>query len=471
MFIRRLTVQNFRLFSAGDVFVADDINIPDETGAGSGLTVYVGENGCGKSSLLEAMALPLLKYKAEAVTLQDLHDPLQKVQIELLSNASFKVPGVMPNNSFIAKGFSFDAGLRAKVSKSYLSSLIVSDQRFLKADGQEKPKDGSPDLRVNVNNPYSGNRFKDSDVLFLDKNRTFQTRSGTYNPTRFDRLMEDLSYQYLKGNEDHKDISGKLDEVLQGGENVLLETTIEKFKEISGSKVTLNFVENWQPFKRCFLAEKKDNNQQIPLDMMGSGYEMIFSLLYSFNLSQQSGKKLIVLIDEPELHLHPSLQERFVEVLLELSAVAQIIITTHSPLLVKQLSYNDNIKAEVLIRNSDSVEVAPVGERILPYVSANEVNYLAFGLATEEHHNELYEELKSLNGEEKGTKSFDIDYFQGEKDEPKSYPWMGHPKEVSIHTFVRNQIHHQKENGKADIDDLRTSIERMRQYIEELRTQ
>jgi hypothetical protein len=108
-----------------------------------------------------------------------------------------------------------------------------------------------------------------------------------------------------------------------------------------------------------------------------------------------------------------------------------------------------------------------VGERLLPYVSANEINYLAFGLPTEEHHNELYEELKYISGDDK-IKDFDVNFFINKKHESKQYPWKGIPNEVSVHTFIRNQIHHQKDNGKPTVADLKGSIEKMRIFLKEL---
>jgi len=467
MYIKKITIENYRLFSHEKQFVIEDVNVPDGKNEGSGLTVFVGENGSGKTALLEALALPLLSYKADSVELHDFNNPDKKIHIAIYSNEHFQVDGTMPRGAFQARGFSFEAGMRSRESKAYLSSVVVSDQKFIKPEGQDKPKDNSPDLRVSVNNPFKGLRFNENDVLFLDRNRTFQIRSGTYNATRFDRLMADFNYQYIKST-GREDINSKLDDIKRGVSNEFLEQTVTKFKEISGSKVALNFIDNWQPFDRCFFAEKKENHQQIQLDRLGSGYEMIFALLYSFYLSQQSGKQLIVLIDEPELHLHPSLQDHFVKLLLEFSKTAQVILTTHSPLLVKQLFNNENIIARVLLKEGDEVQVLPVEERLLPYLSANEINYLAFGLATEEHHNELYEELKYLKGDDKGIKNFDKDYFQGEKNETKSFPWKGNENEVSIHTFVRNQIHHAKENGKAELDDIKRSITKMREYLREL---
>lgn len=463
MFIKKITIKNFKLFPSEKNFEIDNINTPDGTNEGSGLNVFVGENGSGKTALLDAFALPILEYKTENFGIENFNDTSKKVEINIYSEAEFEVDGTMPKGSFKAKGFSFEAGVRSKESKTYLSSIVVNDQKFIKVD-PNKPKDNSPDLRVNVNNPFKGKRFNENDVLFLDRNRLFQTRSGNFNTTRFDRLMEDFNYQYVKKvsienlNED-LDNKIKKDKV----ENNFLSQAVKKFQEISGSQIKLDFLDNYEPFKNAFLAARKDNNQQISLSNLGSGYEMIFALLYSFYLAQQSGKELIVLIDEPELHLHPRLQEKFVKFLLEFSKKAQIVLASHSPLLVKQLSFNETVKISVI--ENDGQEVSEIEKRVLPYISANETNFLAFNLATEEYHNELFEELKFINGDDKSIKDFDNDFFVTAKGEPKNSSWKGNQNEVSEHTFIRNQIHHQKENGKTEYNVLKASIEKMRSFF------
>ncbi|OGH42580.1 MAG: hypothetical protein A3B53_02145 [Candidatus Levybacteria bacterium RIFCSPLOWO2_01_FULL_42_15] len=463
MFIKKITIKNFRLFQSESDFEIDNINTPDGTNEGSGLNVFVGENGSGKTALLDAFALPVLEYKTENFGIENFNDPSKKVEVNIYSKEEFEVDGTMPKGSFKAKGFSFEAGVRSKESKTYLSSIVVNDQKFIRVDPL-KPKDNSPDLRVSVNNPFKGKRFSENDVLFLDRNRLFQTRSGNFNTTRFDRLMEDFSYQYLKkatieNLNDDLDSKIKKDKV----ENKFLSEAVKKFQEISGSQIKLDFLDNYEPFKNAFFAARKNNNQQISLNNLGSGYEMIFALLYSFYLAQQSGKQLIVLIDEPELHLHPRLQGKFVEFLLEFSKKAQIILASHSPLLVKQLSFNEKVKISVIENNGQ--RVSEIDKRVLSYISANETNFLAFNLATEEYHNELYEELKSMYGEDKKYKPFDNDFFVTEKGEPKNSPWMGNQNEVSDHTFIRNQIHHQKENGKTEYSVLKASIEKMRGFF------
>lgn len=470
MFIKKITIQNFRLFKSEETFEIDNLNIPNNN-EGSGLNLFVGENGCGKTSLLEAFALPLLSYKADVFSLNDFFDPNEKTNIQILSYQNFDFKGTMPNQKtpYRGKGFSFEAGVRARESRNYLSSIVVNDQKYIRADGETKPEEGKPDLRVGVNNPWSGSRFNENDVLFLDKNRTYQTRSGTYNSTRFDRLMEDLDFQYLKQKSSPFDCNEKLKEVSNNIENEFLKKAINKFQEISGENLTLAHINNWRPHSKAFFGIEKDNKQHISLDSLGSGYEMIFSLLYSFYLSQQSNKQLIVFIDEAELHLHPKLQEDFVKILLEFSKTAQIILTTHSPLFVKQVLCNEKVQVNVLKKKSGKVKIAKIDDRALPYLSANEINFIAFGLPTEEYHNELYEELKIRDDNNRTSplnlKDFDINYFQHGKQELANCPYNGTDNQVSIHTYLRTQIHHRGTAGQAGVGQIKQSIEKMRKFL------
>jgi len=462
MFIKNIKINNFRIFKSVSDFTIDDINTPDGTNEGSGLNVFVGENGCGKTALLDALSLPLLEYKADSFSIEDFNDPDNKVVINIFTENEFDVDGTMPKGSFKAKGFTFEGGVRSRENKAFLSSIVVNDQKFIPVD-PSKPAEGSPDLRVNVNNPFKGKRFGENDILYLDKNRLFQTRCGNFNKTRFDRLMEDFNFQYLKKSalqnlNDDLDIKIKKDKV----ENTFLAQAVKKFQEISGSQVRLDFLNNCEPFKNAFFATSKDNHQQISLDNLGSGYEMIFALLYSFYLAQQGGKQLIILIDEPELHLHPRLQEKFIEFILEFSKSAQIFMTSHSPLLVKQISVNE--KAKISVLKTDGTDIFEMQNKVLPYTSANEVNFLAFDLATEEYHNELYEELRYINGD-KQIKPLDNDFLSAIKGEPKDSPWMGNPNQVTKHTYIRNQIHHQRDNGKTQYSDLKLSIEKLRTFF------
>lgn len=441
MFISNLIVKNYKLFN--DEFKIINFNVPDNINDGTGLTTIVGENGCGKTTILDAIACSLLEYKAEGFDISDMNDSNKETEITIETKDTFNVKSVFPNSSFDAKGFKFIGKTREKSNQNKLLSLIMTDQLYISTD-DEKPKPGSPDLRMKVTNSFGTKRFNELDVLYLDKNRLYQTRAGTYNDTRFDRIMDDFNFQYYKNQDNVENLNKMLNEKIKKElSNKNLENAINKFKEISGHSLKLDFIDNYLPFKKANLVVETPSNMQIDLASLGSGYEMMFSLIYSFYMSKQSGKKLIILIDEPELHLHPRLQEKFVDFILEISKESQVILTTHSPLLIKQLSYNENVKNIVLKKEK---EVKEFDERKLSYVSSNETNYLAFDLPSEEYHNELYESLMEKYSTSNVIKRFDNEFFIQQKKEDKIYPWKKQPNQVSIHTFIRNQIHHRKDN-------------------------
>ena len=465
MFISKVEIKNYKLFSTEDNFEIKDFNVPDNSNIGSGLTVIVGENGCGKTTVLEAIASTLLEYKAESFNINDMNAPDKETNIIIESKDVFQVKGTFPNPEFSAKGFKFIGKTRERTNKSKLLSLTMTDQLYINTE-EGKPKEGSPDLRVSVTNSFGTKRYTELDVLYLDKNRLYQTRSGMYNSTRFDRIMEDFNFQYYKNNKQKDGVenlnTGLNDKIKKGLENKYLEEAIKKFNDISGYSVKLNFIDNYLPFTKANFVVETEANLQIDLASLGSGYEMMFSLIYSYYMSKQNGKKLIILIDEPELHLHPKLQEKFVEFILEISKDSQIILTTHSSLLIKQLAYNDNIK-NIILKKDKKIKLFE--DRKLSYISSNETNYLAFELPTEEYHNELYEELMYINCPNGGIKSFDNSFFVQTKHEKATYPEKGRPNMVTLHTFIRNQIHHRKDNGIAKQEQLKESIERMRSYF------
>lgn len=483
MFIQKISITNFKLFKADQEFILDGLNVPDGISEWSWITLFLWENWTGKTTLLDALSLPLLSFKAQGFSLSDFNDPQKDVCIDIFSQDDFDFDGIMPRAIYKGKGFSFEARFRKKMNKGYLSSTVVSDQRYIRADWEELPKDGSPDLRIWVNNPFKGNRFNENDILFLDRNRTYQIRSGSYSSTRFDSLMEDFNYQYIKNNKGAIDINALINSVWGNIDNDFLNKAISKFKDISGYDLSLSYLDNWSPYSKAFFSVMKPNYQHIPVNYLWSGYEMIFSILYSYYLSQQREKQLILLIDEPELHLHPKLQSDFVKVLFEISKTTQIFLTTHSPLFVKQLLTNEKVWIFCLQRQDHgSIERTILEQRGLPYLSANEINYIAFWLPTEEYHNELYNHLEMLFWEDNDFKDiknsgdyekndsrqivFDNEFFHKELQEDLSSPFRNIQNKVTIHTYIRNKIHHSAENGWGPLlENLKSSIEFMRNHL------
>ena len=147
-------------------------------------------------------------------------------------------------------------------------------------------------------------------------------------------------------------------------------------------------------FKSVSITGDKD----IPINKRGSGVKRLI-LLNFFRAEAERRQKeinvpsIIYAIEEPETSQHPNHQRKLIEAFIELSKAdkTQVILTTHSPEIVKMLDF-EHLK---LIKDGEEKEVLNIQKNNLPYPSLNEVNYLAFGESNDEYHNELYGFIQS----------------------------------------------------------------------------
>lgn len=99
------------------------------------------------------------------------------------------------------------------------------------------------------------------------------------------------------------------------------------------------------------------------LNQLGYGYQCMFSWIFDFckkmfDRYPDSGNPLkepaILLIDEIDMHLHPKWQRSIIRDLCEMFPFTQIIVTTHSPLVIQSLG---KINLFVLSNNSEKINI------------------------------------------------------------------------------------------------------------------
>jgi putative ATP-dependent endonuclease of the OLD family len=81
----------------------------------------------------------------------------------------------------------------------------------------------------------------------------------------------------------------------------------------------------------------------VPIADRGTGFQsaLVLGILrYVSSKSRQSGANVVFAIEEPEAFLHPQTQRAMAKILKEISAEAQLLVTTHSPVLVDSFSVN-----------------------------------------------------------------------------------------------------------------------------------
>lgn len=204
----------------------------------------------------------------------------------------------------------------------------------------------------------------------------------------------------------------------------------------------------------------------IPINKRGSGVRRM--VLLSFFRAQaekksrgNNGNGIIYAIEEPETSQHNHNQRILVDSFRGISQNgAQVILTTHSAQVVKELNFHD----VRLVYNEEGRKVVKnIKQDILPTVSLNEVNYLAFNEISTEYHTDLYSFIAANDWEGELDSSLPLVPYKRLKKNGAVIDEV-----CSLPKKIRNMIHHpeNKNNGKIKKEELEESIDLMRDFIQ-----
>lgn len=275
-----------------------------------------------------------------------------------------------------------------------------------------------------------------------------------------------------------KDVQEKLNSIAQDVIRKLEDVsrrTLEKLQEMDAS--VANTLEpsipdpNKLKWAEVFKSVSITGDEDIPINKRGSGVRRLI-LLNFFRVEaerklreQASGNStasIIYAIEEPETSQHFQNQLLLVKAFKDLSSIpnVQVILTTHSGNIVKQLDFED-------IRLVDNGKVIHIHKQCLPFPSLNEVNFVAFDEATEEYHDELFGYIESNNLK----KEYECEYNNqiGTLEYHKLLPNGNQKQEtLSLTLYIRHQIHHPEntENVRYTREQLKSSISAMRSFIQ-----
>lgn len=119
-----------------------------------------------------------------------------------------------------------------------------------------------------------------------------------------------------------------------------------------------------------YTTKIKDINTNVQSDILscGTGYQsmVILAILETYVEIADKNIGYILLIEEPEVYLHPTLQRKMIDTLINISSTNQVLFTSHSPITVSKLS-----KQQIRLVKKDS-GVASI-ENINPQVVINEL--------------------------------------------------------------------------------------------------
>ena len=195
------------------------------------------------------------------------------------------------------------------------------------------------------------------------------------------------------------------------------------------------------------IKDTLNGKSGILLKNAGQGVERlaIVSLIrFISSKLNSSTDEAYLLIEEPEIYLHPKLKKSFYEALKKLSTnKTKIVITTHDPYFIS-LSQDETIY-NVVRDNKGLTKALKLADnakgKLLPYKSNAEINFFVFKLPTIEYALQLYEEFIKRN---ESKKSVFVEFMGGNKTLVDIRNEIAHadysPKESELDCFIQSII-------------------------------
>lgn len=326
MKITSLTIENFKAIQKAKIPLTD-------------FTVLVGTNGSGKSSVLQALHWMLQSGRNNKVS------PSRVGQASTLSelDATYVPSPEYKNSSHSAEYGNFSASPKmdvlvdVRMPDKEQGMIAMSVPMWIRSARNEGVSVHVPSVNSFVGIVRGAREISAyipglSGIPLAEEKRSMriverQAAAGDANTV----LRNVLDLLKSKVTEDGRN---GLEEVQRLVSNVLGDLTISvNFDETKDFKIQAAF--------QTKAMKDADPKRFKPLELAGIGFLQviqIFAYLVYF-------RPRLLLVDEPDSHLHPDMQERLVGVLMHAASAydSQVVLTTHSPSVVRSLGSGANL--------------------------------------------------------------------------------------------------------------------------------
>ena len=462
MQIKKIILENNPIF--GDKV---EFDFTKEDGSVYNNILLIGENGSGKSSLLDII-FNFSNWEPQDVEL------LWKIEFEIrLSKSEKNITAgeicTFEGNDFLDLKFTIDW------SKEY------RDQMKIICQGKEiRRKDeikeilrsiySTAEIAFNSDTPRSVTRST------LDQVIKISVKSSPNMADKIVQLLVDIRQQDNEDEASYRDKNGK--PIEENNRQLRTKRFKNAFSKIFDILKYLWVDKDLKPiFKKWW--------EEFDITKLSSGEKQIVFRWWFLLKDQGSLLWAPVLIDEPEISLHPSRQLKILDYYRTIFTdpntnvqTSQMFFTTHSPYVLKSYK-KDDYKIFIFKRDPETQKVV-----IMPDTDLDdnptwwEINRYAYDLPTIEFHDELYWYLhenyidwgsddKDKNNRSK-ISSFDVYLFWKIKENKMKYnrlqtDWTTLSDDVTIQTYIRNVVHHPENthNKLYSMYELKKSIEAM----------
>lgn len=481
MRIVEIKLNNFKAFSGEHIIQTD-----------SPVVCFVGENNTGKTSIFAAIDF-LKSGIPQGKTIADLKNKShqdESVSVEVTIEGSLRAAiEVFSEEKYQPYVYEVDSKERIRLRRSSEKSTVIQKGKSVELD--EKKLTIFNPAQNEFQNPTGFDRaigsLFETQFIWSDMKPDDVVDFGTTKT--LGRLLKEVATGF-QDSPDWVSFMEAHSKAFKTGDDALLKRSKKMQDEIQGALG--NFYGNadvefaFQPPDPASFIKLGEiwvnDGVNTPITEKGSGMQRALALavtkVYADFLAKHEDdanltKPLFFFIDEPEISLHPKAQAVLVDALCKIAERQQVFMTTHSPLFLKCLGINSNAIL-VFSRKDGAITTAPAAEAKTFGFSPTlaEINFLAYGLSTEDFHNELYGHIAEVT-QKHGQREFDNWIVQNStlvRDKnwvriKNSAPQA--PEPVTLMTYIRNTIHHpeNKHNPEYTTSELEVSIQAMLSII------
>ncbi|WP_416487361.1 AAA family ATPase [Brachyspira hyodysenteriae] len=357
--IENVKISNFTVFKNAEINFS------------KGLNVFIGRNGTGKTHLLKLInCLDKKLYKSneklELKKFNNLKDK-SKEKIDGIKKSDIKFFNEIDKNSYpfdidINKVFSRfgDFDKIKKLFSDFISYLEKKDKN--KKDEKtsietyknmlSRPKECNVIFNKNISLELRHRGFNITNdwipifdfILSYQKSFSFKNKNFTFIPCK-DILTSSNGFAALY---DRRDIN--FEAVYY---NIIKKTELPKLKELDNDLLEIakkieNAIGGKTIYKNNNFFIDYKNIGEVSFDMVAEGHKKL-ALIYILIVNGEIDKNTILLLDEPESNLNPSLTDLLVNILLSLSKLGlQIFIATHNSFILDDIELQRTDKDSVM---------------------------------------------------------------------------------------------------------------------------
>jgi len=391
MKLARLRLRNFRCFR-------DEITIDFND-----ITAFVGQNDSGKSTIMEAIDLFLNDNAPDKDDASKDGDAKDLTIICEFTNLPEEVIIDDANPTELSTEFLLNNDGRLEIYKNYSGNLLKPKCESIDAYAIHPSIEGAKNL-LQFKNPYLKKHAQNLGIDLSDVDQRFNApirkkirdhlgdlmlapTKIPLNEENAKKIWTELK-KYLpafalfksdrtstdQDSEAQDPLNAAVKEAIKAKESDLIkiteyvreevqkiaQSTLEKLKEMDPTLATqLNPTFAPQKWEKLFKASITSDGD-IPINKRGSGVKRLILLNFFRAKAEQIAKKasqtaLIYAIEEPETSQHPNNQRMLLRALCDLSSEAQVIISTHTPMLARALP--DDCLRYVNIRKDKTREI------------------------------------------------------------------------------------------------------------------